>query len=168
MRSRTKKRTYYGRCPECGAYPALCSECGAKTTGSTPFSDWLRELPPPHDSGNYDIENLDFVVFAFRKPPWFITIEEKMWWKRTSMAQEDTHSVLAQLLKLGSDLRRKIDTLRGKRTVVYRGHYEISFQKTTPDNSTLISINGKEYRPSVIFDLLNTGSLEGIPTIYDE
>lgn len=155
----TKKRTYYARCPECGAYPGCCKDCGAKTTGSTPFSDWIRSLEAPLDSGHADLQNLDYIWFVYRRG-WFITMEEKMFGKNSSSAQSDTHNVISQLLFLGS--QQPVKTMRGTRKIEYRGHYLVSFQNTTPDDSKWIRINGMETKPEAVYELLKKGSVDGV------
>lgn len=155
----TKVRTYSGRCPNCGTYPALCAQCGSKTTGSTHFSDWLRELKSPLNSAYYDCQNLDYIWFQYREG-WFITIEEKMLGLRCNKNQKDTHGIVSQLLRIGSETGRVIKTLRGMRHVEYRGHYEITFEQTTPDDSQWVLINGLRYSPEIVCYLLRTGNLK--------
>jgi hypothetical protein len=160
----TKGRTYSGRCPNCGAYPALCAECGGKTTGSTPFSDWLRKLKRPLSSVYYDCQNLDYIWFQYRQG-WFITIEEKMLGLHCNRNQKDTHGVVVQLLEIGSETKQAIETMRGKRMIEYRGHYELTFENTTPDNSEWLSINSVRYPPNAIYTLLSTGRIDGLKAI---
>jgi len=157
----TKARTYSGRCPNCGIYPALCAECGSKTTGSTPFSDWLRELDSPLDSSRFDCQNLDYIWFSYREG-WFITMEEKMLGLHCNRSQKDTHGVVAQLLAIGSKVKERLKTLRGRRKIEYRGHYEITFEKTTPDDSQWVEVNGVRYHPNAIYTLLGSGRIGGI------
>lgn len=159
----TKQRTYYARCPKCDAYPAYCKDCGSRTTGSTPFSDYLRGLKDDLSSKFFDSENLDYIWFQYREG-WLITIEEKMWGKTGTRAQRDTHNIVAQLLALGARSRCLIKTMRGDRRIEYRGHYEISFQNTNPTDSDWFKINGILIKDtSKVFNLLRTGKIAGIP-----
>ena len=123
---------------------------------SSAYSDWLRQLPYPLDSRNYDNENLDYVFFHYREG-WFITMEEKQFGARSTMAQKDTHGIVAQLLTYASQSSVKVETLRGKRSIEYRGHYEISFEKTSPNDGGL-AINGQPADEEKLIRLLTTGS----------
>lgn len=124
----------------------------------SPFSLWIRGLAAPLNSSNFDCQNLDYVWFAYRQG-WLITIEEKRFGARSTEAQNDTHNIIRQLLAAASGTTVK--TLRGKRPIEYRGHFVISFEETTPDDSAWVRINGVEYdHPSeVIKTLLWTGKL---------
>lgn len=104
----------------------------------TPFSAWIRALPNPLDSTNFDCQNLDYIWFCYRAG-WFITIEEKRFGGKSRSAQSDTHSIIAQLLTLASG--QPIQTMRGKRPIVYRGHFTVVFENTMPDDSTWVSVN---------------------------
>lgn len=116
-------------------------------------------MEAPLDSSHADLQNLDYVWFVYRRG-WFITMEEKMFGKESSSAQSDTHNVISQLLFLGS--KQPVKTMRGIREIEYRGHYVVSFQNTTPDNSGWIKINGTETKPEVIYELLEKGVIDGI------
>jgi len=105
----------------------------------TPFSDWIRKL---NDSSSYDVQNLDYVRFAYRDG-WLVTIEEKRNGSSSSNAQSDTHSILAQMLQIASG--SKVKTWRGVRPIFYKGHFVVSFENTTPDDSRWVRINGKKY-----------------------
>lgn len=153
----TKQRTYHARCPYCGDYPAKCAGCGENTTGSTPFSDWMRE-ECPMDSRYADLQNLDYIWFVYRQG-WFITLEEKMFGKSGSMAQKDTHNIVTQLLVVGSEAKEKIKTLRGDRLIEYRGHYLVIFEQTTPDDSEWIRVNGQVVTKDGLLLLLRNGRL---------
>ncbi|GEM_PF-2645386 len=156
----TKQRSYYARCPACGQYPVKCQICGADATGSTPFSDWLRsdKCPPELSSAFFDCQNLDYIWFNYREG-WFITIEEKQRAKLISKNQSDTHSVLEQLLNIGTSNDVPVRTMRGRRKIEYRGHYLIVFSGTTPDDSEWIKINGVMCNKSELLHLLKTGCL---------
>lgn len=124
----------------------------------TPFSDWIRNLPYPLNSGNYDAQNLDYIWFHYRQG-WLITIEEKRYGANSRKAQSDTHCIISQLLTIASN--SPVRTMRGVRPIEYRGHYVVSFQNTTPDDSEWVRINDVYYqRPSeAICTLLRIGAL---------
>lgn len=140
----TRQAAYCVRCPSCKA-DAVCPECGRKISMFSPFSNWLRALPAPYDSAYVSLHNLDF-IWHYYKEDWFITIEEKQFGGKSRDAQWDTHGVVYQLLRMGSDLGKGIRTgLRRRRIeklVSYKGHYVIVFEKTNPDDSGWIRIKG--------------------------
>ena len=109
---------------------------------ASPFSHGLRELPAPLDSATIDINDIDFVVFNY-KQAWLITIEEKCYGAEPSRARRDSQSIIAQMLEASSGAR--YDTMRGRRAIEYRGHYEIVFERTSPRDSQWISINGVRF-----------------------
>lgn len=152
----TRQRVHGVRCQHCGAEDMRCSKCGEILSPASPFSDWLRQLKAPLDSGNIDNENLDHVWFHYQDPAWYITIEEKMFGACSRPAQRDTFNILAQHLKLGSVV--PVDTMRDKRIVEYRGHYEIAFEKTSPEDSTWVRVNGVMQPISAVDELLRTGT----------
>lgn len=125
-------------------------------SGQTPFSQWIRALPPPLDSRNYDCQNLDYIWFSYRAG-WFITLEEKRFGSSSTAAQRDTHAIIAQLLTAASGA--VVETWRGKRRIAYRGHFILRFSQTTPDDSDWVEINGSRYSNprDVVFRLLSTG-----------
>jgi len=127
----------------------------------TPFSNWLRELPPPYNSRFVSLHNLDY-IWHYYKEDWFITIEEKQHGGYCTEAQRDTHAIVYQLLKLGSDLKEwVVSTMRNvPKHVEYRGHYVIRFEKTTPDDSEWIEINKERKTRDNLLALLRTGSME--------
>lgn len=144
-----------------------CPNCGTEIERTTAFSRWLRGLPSPHDSRNFSNQNLDYIWHNYREH-WFITIEEKIRgggdkYSLSAQAQQDTHGIVAQLLKHGDG--RLVDTLfRGKRAVRYRGHYLVAFQNETPDDSKYITINDVMYAAphddirAVVLHLLTHGT----------
>lgn len=132
-----------------------CDKCGNKIQASTPFSLWLRDLPKPLDSKNYDNQDLDYVWFSYRSG-WFITIEEKIYSGYLTSAQSDTQNIVAQMLEASSG--KFFRTMRGKRRIEYRGHYIIVFEKTTPDNGW-IKINGQVVAKDDVLYLLRYGKL---------
>jgi hypothetical protein len=143
-------------------HKTLCPKCGASVDTHTPFSQWLRQLEAPLDSANCDCQNLDYIWFHYR-PGWFITIEEKRFGATQSRAQGDTQAIIAQMLAIASGA--KVETIRGIRAVGYRGHYVVSFEKTTPEDSEWVEINGIKHLnvKEVILLLLKNGNPEGSP-----
>lgn len=53
----------------------------------------------------------------------------------SSQAQADTRQILDQLLRLGSELRRPIATMRGRRLYYYYGYHVWRLSGTNPDDS---------------------------------
>ena len=154
----TRAKLHGVRCPVCGAENILCPHCGNRLSSSSPFSNWLRTLPHPFDSSNYDNENLDYIWFHYRRG-WLITIEEKQFGAHSTRAQSDTHGVIRQLLTYASSSGYEVSTLRGRRKIEYRGHYEISFEQTCPADSSWVSINGNKGDVTTLMTLLDTGNL---------
>jgi len=119
-------------------HSATCPNCGAKVPTMTPFSDWLRSLEHPLNSQIISLHNLDYIWHNYRKH-WLITIEEKRYGGQSTAAQRDTHGIVAQLLTIASG--SMVSTYyRGRQSIEYRGHYIITFQNTTPDDSDWIKI----------------------------
>jgi hypothetical protein len=139
----------------------MTREWNDKDRPPTPFSLWIRNLRYPLNSGNYDAQNLDYIWFHYRQG-WFITIEEKRFGHQSRNAQSDTHSIVSQLLTLASG--QSVMTMRGKRPIVYRGHYIVSFEQTTPDDSAWVRINQTLYcdPPRATIELLTYGALPPI------
>lgn len=147
----------------------LCPACKHEFDSTTPFSQWIRDLPPPLHSGNYDCQNLDYVWNSYKGDGWLITIEEKRYGARSAeKSQRDTHNILRQMLFIASNA--VVNTLRGKRPYSYRGHYEISFEKTTPLDSAWVRINGVEYDTpnETVKRLLATGKIDNIESVVAE
>lgn len=117
----------------------------------------MRALPSPHDSGFYDLQNLDYIWFNYRAG-WVITMEEKRHNGATSPNQADTHGLVAQALTFACASGLRFHTLRGDRAIDYRGHYVVVFEKTTPDDSAWIRINGVVCDKAAIMRLLSSGS----------
>lgn len=126
---------------------------------STEFGLWLRNQPQL-ESSRFDAENLDYIWFAYRNG-WLITVEEKRHGASPSNAQNDTHSIVKQMLENASGNEYK--TMRGKRKIEYRGHYLIQFEKTNPDDSKWIKINGVECTKMELIFLLVNGKLVKFP-----
>lgn len=122
------------------------------------FSNWIRALPYPLNSRNYDAQNLDYIWFHYQQG-WLITIEEKCMGAMPRRAQQDTHSIVSQLLQLASG--STVHTLRGKRPIIYKGHYLISFENTMPENSEWVRINKRLYHDPerAVIELLTYGNL---------
>ncbi|MFH0902264.1 MAG: hypothetical protein V2A73_16660 [Pseudomonadota bacterium] len=133
-----------------------CPHCGGEVPISTPFSLWLRALPEPHTSRRFDNQNLDYIWHCYRDH-WLITLEEKRYGGQCTDAQDDTHGIVAQMLTTASGTR--VRTMRGVRSKAYRGHYVVRFEKTTPDDSTWITVNGVFVTKADLLLLLLTGQL---------
>jgi hypothetical protein len=125
----------------------------------TAFSLWLRQLPYPLNSHNgYYNTDIDNVWWAFREG-WFVTLEEKQHGGRVSSNQQEVLDLLEERLILAKKLLQP--TLRGERAVEYRGHYNIIFQNTDPDNSLWIAINNETHNKDALLHLLERGHLPG-------
>lgn len=110
---------------------------------ASPFSDWLRALPPPYTSSTFSAQNLDYFWHAY-KDDWFIAIEEKRNGARRTFSQRDTHDIVDQMLKFASG--NEFMTARGKKKKIeYRGYYVLSFEHNTPEDSAWVRINGTTY-----------------------
>jgi len=141
----------------------VCPGCGSAVPRFTPFSDWLRKLDAPLNSATISNHNLDFIWHNYREN-WLITIEEKQYGGEVRFAQADTHGILRQMLERASN--GVYQNARGRWVqIAYRGHYVVSFQQTTPNNSDYVCINDVMYaRPyddiqTVILHLLRFGKL---------
>lgn len=118
---------------------------------ATPFSHWLRGLPDPYTSRHFSNQNLDYVWHNYREN-WLLTIEEKRFGGQSTQAQQDTHSIISQMLARSNGML--VTTLRGVRPVRYLGHYVIRFSDSTPDDSEWMTINGKPADRSDLLMLL--------------
>lgn len=123
---------------------------------STEFGIWLRNQPEIDSHEGFDGENLDYVWFQFLEG-WLITIEEKRYGFSPSKAQKDTHGIVKQMLQIASGF--PIETMRGIRPIEYRGHYLVQFEKTNPDDSKWIKINGNVHTKTDLLILLQFGIL---------
>lgn len=147
----TREARYNVKCKRCNV-EMVCPQCGEKTNSMTPFSDWLRKQSGPLSSKFFDSENLDYIWLNYRQG-WMITIEEKRYGATPTEAQTDTHNIIRQMLEYASS--HPVDTWRGRRPIEYRGHYVLSFENTSPDDSKWIRINGKmETRVELATNLL--------------
>ncbi len=123
----------------------------------SPFSEWLRKLSKPLDSGVISSHNLDYIWHNYRQN-WLILIEEKRFGGKQTFAQHDTHSIVEQMLRYSSEHDCKVKTARGKIVQVdYRGYYLVIFEKTNPEDSAWISINGRLATKQELYCLLSTG-----------
>lgn len=84
-------------------------------------------------------------------------LEEKRYNSKSSLSQKDTHGIIDQLLQVASGT--EIKTVRGKRPIEYRGYYLIQFEKTNPEDSQWIKINGKRHTTEDLLFLLQHGYL---------
>lgn len=128
----------------------------------TAFSGWIRRLPPPLNSSNYDFNNIDeywYMWFGYREA-WFILIEEKTFGADLTDPQRDSFGILNQFCTHSSPLW--CDTWRGKRQIYYRGLYVVRFSHAGPLDSDEVEINGSLYRSAiqdVLKSLLRNGKL---------
>ncbi len=127
-------------------------------SNGTEFGDWLRNKHQDRiGSHRFSAQNLDYIWHDYRAN-WLITIEEKRYGgmrsQRAQKAQKDTHGIVMQLLWRGSG--SVVETMRGSRPVEYRGHYEIIFENTNPDDGGF-TINGVPGNQDMLLELLTTG-----------
>jgi len=145
-------------CKSCGG-DVTCSKCQKPADGFTEFSDWIRKNG--HSRAN--VQNLDYL---YCPPPygWFITIEEKRHGRRPSASQSALHNILKQMLEVSSGSSVYDSYSKKRLRITYRGHFAVSFEKTTPDDSTWCIVNGKRYTNAkrAVENLLKTGSPTGV------
>jgi hypothetical protein len=127
---------------------------------ASPFSRWLRTSYQKHiGSHTFSCQNLDYIWHNYRQN-WLITIEEKRFGgmrnKNALKAQNDTHGILVQMLRIASGAIVK--TLRGLRKAEYRGHYNIVFDAELPEDG--MTINGERSSIADLVWLLKTGELK--------
>lgn len=135
----------------------------------TPFSEWLRQLSKPLDSSVISNHNLDFIWHNY-KQNWLILIEEKRWGANQTFSQRSTHSVVDQMLQFASDNGCKVkDAYNRLVRIDYRGYYLVKFEKTTPDDSKWIVINGTKCGKPELMQLLSTGKFTktGLPAFLE-
>jgi len=146
------RETYTNKsCAKCGA-DLVCPECGTPSPSGTNFSNWIRAQPI-----KASVQDIDFVFHDYERG-WFMTLEEKCYGAKPNKAQLDTHYMIYQMLKRSSG--SNIKTMRGIRKSDYRGHHIISFEKTSPEDSEWISIDGKRYGKDRLFLLFKNGSVK--------
>jgi len=138
-------------CATCGT-DLVCPTCGTASPSGTNFSNWIRAQPI-----DMSVQDLDFIIHDYKKNVIF-TLEEKCFGSKSNKAQLDTHYIIYQMLRKANGMRVK--TMRGERRVVYRGHHIVSFEKTSPDDSEWINIDGKRYDTQRLLNLLRTGGLK--------
>lgn len=155
----TRKQQHKAQCSKCRV-DAVCPQCNQAVDSATPFSLWLRELEYPLNSMRCVAHDLDYIWHCYRED-WFITLEEKRNFGKPSRSQENTHSIVTQLLSIASGCTIMLEGTT--KQIEYRGHYVIQFQKDAPDNSDSLIINGSDYLgifgDRAVKHLLNTGSL---------
>lgn len=130
----------------------------------TKFSLWLRDIgrqwPSHYSSRVISLQNLDYIWHNYREN-WIILIEEKrhggMINHRAEFAQNDTHTIVDQMLHYGSC--KPVTNARGNTIMVeHRGYYKVIFENETPDDGG-ISINGNLATKRDLFYLLKHGTL---------
>lgn len=158
------------RCHNCDI-DLICPHCKNPQAMGTPFSLWLRGLPPPLDSSSVFDTDMDHVWFNYREG-WFITIEDKINGKTPRGQQQEVLDIVSEKLSRSSPMKHQ--TIRGERPIEYRGHYTIAFEKTNPDDSKWIKINNHLTDKSGILLLLkwgiypNSGDLPDLSDYYKD
>lgn len=153
----TAKRRHGVKCEKCRFGVRFCPNCGSEIYAETPFQKWVRDQPELESiKQGIDGENIDFAWFKYLDA-WLILIEEKRYGVSSSKAQKDTHSIVNQMLAHASG--QEFETMRGKRRIEYRGYFLIQFEKTCPDDSRWIRINGEVHCAGDLFVLLRYGKL---------
>ena len=160
----TSKRRFGVEC-SCGQKNIKCPQCNKLLAVDTKFSQWIRQLPFPNDGSQASAQNLDYIWFRFYDD-WFITIEEKTNGKeykssKSDYSQQQSHNLIKQMLEQSSDNLFDISFGNWKREskVSYHGHYLIVFEKTNPDDSNWIKINGNFHSKFDLLILLQFGAL---------
>lgn len=158
----TKQAQYLITCENC-RIPLECPKCKRGQTHGSQFSKWLRKQNGFLSSQNFVGHNLDYIWFNY-KQNWFITLEEKTNGGECTNSQKQVHNLLAQMLQFASG--QAFDVSFGNKKeiakVEYKGHYVIQFEKTNPDDSQWIKINGRKYNDKTCVKvLLMIGFLPG-------
>jgi len=133
----TKKRKHYTICPNCGAESVYCINCGWQSTGSTPFSDWLREQDELDSSRGFITTDIDYFWRNYKTGEHML-IEEKRYMGTMDFSQE-------QSLKLMSDFLSK--------TPKYYGLYLIQFEKNSPEDGEIF-VNHQKVTVNELIKLL--------------
>ncbi len=162
----TSERRFGIDCYECGERNIQCPNCNTLLRQDTKYSLWLRNLPYPFNGRLCSAQNLDYVWLRFYDN-WFITMEEKTNSKeynlnnRSDLSQIQSHGLLNQMLTFasGNEFDISFGTTKRIERVTYNGHYLIIFEKTNPDDSDWIKINGKEHTREDLLHLLENGYL---------
>lgn len=126
--------------------------------GDTPYGAWLRTRHQERiGSHRFSAQNADYFWHEYRES-WFIVMEEKRYGAKQTLAQQDTHGIVVQLLEMASG--SVVRTMRGPRAVEFRGYYLIVFDRTNPEDGGL-SINGIRASKADLLCLLDTGRFNG-------
>lgn len=140
----TRQAKYNIQCSKC-QIDLVCPKCRETKKHGSEFSKWLRKLgitDREFSSSFLVIHNLDFICFWYRQH-WFITIEEKTHGAIPTRSQRNTQNVVAQLLEIAS--RETVETINGPKSIEYKGHYYVSFENSTPDDSAWVKLNGERH-----------------------
>jgi hypothetical protein len=135
---------------------AVCQNCGAEIAQGSALGLHFRNLPKPLDSSNVSITDLDFVIFHYRRG-WFMTIEAKQFGARPSKSQQEIFDIISEFLTRVSGMI--VTTMRGDRPIEYRGHHLVQFEKTTPDDSQWIRVDGVQITRNEWIVFLESGRL---------
>ena len=125
------------------------TECYRKSA----FSEWLSKYGPAWFEGHTDIQDIDFIIFNYLTGD-ILTLEVKEFENSTQQAQNDTQNIIKQLLSLSSG--KIVNTLRGKRPIIYHGHHLIQFLHTTPDDGSTM-LDGQPIGKYALIKFLNFG-----------
>ncbi len=155
----TRPVLYNYKCDQCDV-DLICPNCKEPTKMGTKFSKYLRGLQGPLSSRFYNNQNLDYIWFNYRIY-WLITIEEKTNNGKSTEAQKQNHNLIRQMLASASGQEYDVSYGNKKKVamVEYKGHYVIQFEKTNPDDSDWIKINGKKCKREELLFLLQNGYL---------
>lgn len=120
-----------------------------------PFRRWMRTRLLDSKRG-LSVTDLDAVLFHYLDGR-LCLVEAKSGLADVPFSQQDTLSVLDQLLRLGAATGEPVQTARGKRRVVYEGLRVVRFSGTCPDDSQVVLLDGRPVSPEELIEVLNMG-----------
>ncbi len=151
----TRRRMFNARCRNCEV-DALCPQCGKPVSPATPFSDWLREQPEIDSHFGFRFMDMDG-IWWHPEARWFLTFESKTRRGRIPDFQGAMLARVGRMIELGVNA---YNSRFGEDSAwFYSGHYNIIFERTTPDDSWFVLINGEHHDPSAVLFLLRYGYL---------
>lgn len=121
-----------------------------------PFRRWIRTHLLDSRRG-LSITDLDAVLFNYLAGR-LCLVEAKSGLAELPFSQQDTLSVLDELVRLGAATGEPVQTARGKRRVVYEGLHVVRFSGTCPDDSQVVLLDGRPVSPEELIAALNMGT----------
>lgn len=125
-----------------------------------PFRRWMRTRLLDSKRG-LSVTDLDAVLFHYLDGR-LCLVEAKSGLADVPFSQQDTLSVLDQLLRLGAGTGEPVQTARGRRRVAYEGLHVVRVSGSCPDDSQVILLDGRPVSPE---ELIATLNMEGGDTV---